>query len=192
MREKADSDLVRRQNRRLLLEALRQHGPLARIELGRHTGLSPASITSIASQMISDGILQEVPESETPVVHMRRGRPLTQLDINPKSAHVVAVKISIDGIELALSDCRGTILARRMSRIATYDADPKEFGGQVAAEISALLSKQRLSAKRVARIGIAVQGVADSQAGTVVWSPAFRTRNISVASAVQLTFREPK
>jgi len=37
----------------------------------------------------------------------------------------------------------------------------------------------------VARIGIAVQGVADSQAGTVVWSPAFRTRNISVSAAVE-------
>ena len=58
MREKADSDLVRRQNRRLVLDALRQHGPLARIELGRHTGLSPASITSISSQLISDGIVQ--------------------------------------------------------------------------------------------------------------------------------------
>ena len=43
MREKADSDLVRRQNRLLLLEALRQHGPLARVEMGRHTGLSPAA-----------------------------------------------------------------------------------------------------------------------------------------------------
>ena len=49
MREKADSDLVRRQNRLLLLEALRQHGALARVEMGRHTGLSPASITSISS-----------------------------------------------------------------------------------------------------------------------------------------------
>ena len=46
MREKADSDLVRRQNRLLLMEALRQHGGMARVEMGRHTGLSPASITS--------------------------------------------------------------------------------------------------------------------------------------------------
>ena len=117
MREKADSDLVRRQNRSLLLEALRQHGPLARIELGRHTGLSPASITSISSQLIADGILQDVSSTQAPVVPMRRGRPLTQLDINPKSAHVVAVKISIDGIDLALADCRGTILGRSTSRI---------------------------------------------------------------------------
>ena len=185
MREKADSDLVRRQNRSLLLDALRQHGPLARIELGRHTGLSPASITSIASQLIADGILQEVSDTPAPVVPMRRGRPLTQLDINPKSAHVVAVKISIDGIEMALADSRGSILGRHTSRIATYDAKPELFGHAVAAEITAFLSRQRMPPRKVSRIGVAVQGVADSRSGVVVWSPAFRTRNIPVSAVLQ-------
>ncbi len=185
MREKADSDLVRRQNRLLLIEALRQHGPLARIEMGRHTGLSPASITSIASQLIADGILQEADQQQPHEGAHRRGRPLTQIDINPKAAHVVAVKISIDGMELALADGRGAILTRRTSRTATYDADPQAFGQLVASEIAALLTKARIPTRRVARAAIAVQGVADSQTGTVVWSPAFRTRNISVASAVE-------
>jgi predicted NBD/HSP70 family sugar kinase len=186
MREKADSDLVRRQNRLLLLEALRQHGSLARVEMGRHTGLSPASITSISSQLIADGILQEAGEAhaQTETPH-RRGRPLTQLAINPKSAHVVAVKVSIDGIELALADGTGAILARRRSRTETYEADPRAFGKLVSDEVAALLAKPRIPAQRVARIGIAVQGVADSKAGTVVWSPAFRTRNIAVSAAVQ-------
>ena len=97
----------------------------------------------------------------------------------------MAVKVSIDGIELALADGRGTILSRRMSRTATYDADPEAFGKLVADEIAALLARPRTPARRVARIGIAVQGVADSQAGTVVWSPAFRTRNIAVSAVIQ-------
>jgi predicted NBD/HSP70 family sugar kinase len=184
MRQKADSDLVRRQNRLVLLDALRQHGPLARIELGRHTGLSPASITSIASQLIADGILEEVGEQAVPAPS-RRGRPLTQLDINPKSAQVVAVKISIDGIELALADCRGGIMARRHARTATYEADAAAFGQLVASEIAALLAQHKSATQRVARIGVAVQGVADSRAGTIVWSPAFRTRNIPVQSVIQ-------
>lgn len=191
MREKADSDLVRRQNRLLLIEALRQHGPLARIEMGRHTGLSPASITSIASQLIADGILHEAGEQPVHEGPQRRGRPLTQIEINPKSAYVVAVKISIDGMELVLADGRGGILARRTSRTATYDADPQAFGALIASEIAALLAKSRIQPRRVARVGIAVQGVADSQTGIVVWSPAFRTRNISVATAVQDSLRIP-
>lgn len=185
MREKADSDLVRRQNRRLVLEALRQHGPLARIELGRSTGLSPASITSISSQLIADGILEEVGDAQTPVVPIRRGRPLTQLDVNSKSAHVIAAKISIDGIELALADGRGTIRNRHTAKAATYDAEPGSFGLWVAAEIAAFLRRAKVLPRNVARIGFAVQGVADSQAGSIVWSPAFRLRNIALSAPVE-------
>ncbi len=180
MREKADSDLVRRQNRRLVLDALRQQGPLARVELGRHTGLSPASITSISSQLIADGILEEAGGEQAPVVPMRRGRPLTQLDLNPQSAHVLAVKISIDGIELALADGRGAIFQRLTAKIATYEAQPQSFGAMVAGEIAAFLAHAQIPPGRIARIGIAVQGVADSRAGTIVWSPAFRHRNIAL------------
>ena len=185
MREKADSDLVRRQNRLLLMEALRQHGPMARVAMGRHTGLSPASITSISSQLIADGILEEAEDGAPAEGPQRRGRPVTQIDFNPTCANVVAVKISIDGLELALADGRGAILARRVARTSTYESEPDAFGKLVADEITALLASARTPARRVARIGIAVQGVADSQAGAVVWSPAFRRRNISVSAGIE-------
>jgi predicted NBD/HSP70 family sugar kinase len=185
MREKADSELVRRQNRRLVLEALRQSGPLARIELGRYTGLSPASITSITSQMISDGLLQEMAAQGLPEVPLRRGRPLTQIGINPNAAHVVAVKISIDGMEIAVADARGTILNRKTSEINTYEAPPETLGLAIAAEVADFLAKTKIATRKVARISVAVQGVADSRKGTIVWSPAFRARNIPIAGPVQ-------
>ena len=191
MKQKADSELVRRQNRRLVLEALREAGPLARIEVGRHTGLSPASMTSIASQMIADGILQELSAPDLSTVPTRRGRPLTQIGINPKAAHVVAVKISISGMEMALADARGVLLDRQASRISTYDAAAESFGDAIAAEISAFLAKTRTASHRVARIAIAVQGVADSQAGTIMWSPAFRARNIPIIQPIQRALHIP-
>ena len=95
------------------------------------------------------------------------------------------MKISIDGIELALADGRGAILARRTARTQTYAADPRAFAELLAQEIEALLARNRVPSKRVARVGVAVQGVADSKAGTLVWSPAFRTRNVDVTSAVR-------
>ena len=185
MREKADSDLVRRQNRRIVLEALRQYGPLARTELGHRTGLSPASITSITGLLIDDGIVKECSDALPAVEPQRRGRPLTRIDLDPNASHVVAVKISIDGIELALADYRGTITSRHRLPVATYGARPEAFGNLVAAEIKTFLARNAMPASRVSRIGVAVQGVADSQSGTIMWSPAFGARNILVAAPVQ-------
>ena len=187
MREKADSDLVRRQNRLLLLEALRQHGSLARVEMGRHTGLSPASITSISSQLIADGILQEAGE----IHHHARGRRSAAAARSPSSASTRSRRMwwrsrsrstasSWRWPTGAAPSCRA---ASRAPRPMTRTRRPSAASSPARSRHSS--PRPRIASKRVARIGIAVQGVADSKAGTVVWSPAFRTRNIAVSAAVQ-------
>ena len=185
MGEKADTELVRRQNRFLVLDTLRRHGQLARIELGRETGLSPATVTTITAQLIAEGVLQEL-QGQTDIQQpTKRGRPLTQIGLMPKSAYVVAVKISIDGIVLALADSRGEIIARTGSKIDTHRAQKSSFGNQVALEIAAFLRAARVSSDSVASIGVAIQGVADSQSGAISWSPAFGNREIPVADAIE-------
>ena len=184
MNEKADSDLVKRQNRGLVLEALRHAGPLARIDLGRVTGLSLATISSISGQLIEEGLVQplDAPGIGTP---NKRGRPLTLLDLNPGAALVVAVKLSVDGVELALADFRGQVRQRQMLPIVAYDADGARFGARVADEISAFLNGNNIEARSVARIGVAVQGVAATRLGVVAWSPAFSARNIAIAGPIE-------
>lgn len=184
MREKADSDLVRRQNRCLVLDALRRRGPLARVELGRLTGLSPATITSIAGQLLDDGVAVERHDVPVEGAAARRGRPLIHVDLNPAATRVLAMKISIAGLELALADYRGTILSRYAAPLATYEAKAGDFAKAVVAEIKAFLARERLPRRRVSRIGIAVQGAADSPAGAIIWSPAFRARNISLVAPI--------
>lgn len=185
MRAKADSDLVRRQNRGIVLETLRQQGPLARIELGRLTGLSPATITSISGQLIDEGLIRALAGDDQPEEPLKRGRPLTRLDLNPLAANVLALKISIDGVELALADFRGQVRRRASIRLPTYEADRLTFGHAVASEIKAFLARFRVARASVARIGIAVQGLADTQAGTIVWSPAFSARNIPLSGPIE-------
>lgn len=185
MGEKADTELVRRQNRLLVLDTLRQYGSQARIDIGRRTGLSPATVTTITAQLISEGVLEELggaPETDQPV---KRGRPQTQIDITPRSAYVIAVSISIDGIVLALSNGRGQTVSRVNSRIATRSAQPISFGAQVSEEIANFLKSARVASEDVALIGVAVQGVADSQTGQISWSPAFSARDIPVAASIE-------
>ncbi len=57
MQSKADTELVRRQNRGLVLEALRREGMMARVELGRITGLSPATISAITADLLAENLI---------------------------------------------------------------------------------------------------------------------------------------
>ncbi len=191
MQEKADSELVRRQNRRVVLNALRQHGPLARIELGRTTGLSPASITSIASQLISEHILEELEPSFPLAASTKRGRPIVRLGITSSAAQVLAVNISIDAVRLAIADFNGKILHRTEIHIPTYSATAAGYGADVTNAIETFLLETASSPRAIARIGIAIQGLADDKAGTLVWSPAFSAKNIPLTEPITKRFGIP-
>jgi predicted NBD/HSP70 family sugar kinase len=188
MRGKADSDLVRRQNRHILLAALRSHGPMARVELGRLTGLSPASITTISSQLIAEKAVMDLEEAPDRTDPNRRGRPTTRVDLNPKAARVIAIKISIGGLELALVDFAGKILARKKLVVSTYEMSAEEFARHAEEIIRTILSENSLEPTDVTHIGVAAQGVTDSVLGTIAWSPAFRQRNIAVVGPIEAKF----
>jgi DNA-binding Lrp family transcriptional regulator len=40
--------------RRRLLDALRREGPLARVEIGQHLGMSPASVSELAANLLDE------------------------------------------------------------------------------------------------------------------------------------------
>jgi predicted NBD/HSP70 family sugar kinase len=191
MQEKADSELVRRQNRRVVLSALRQHGPLARIELGRATGLSPASITSIASQLIAEHILEELETTYPLPAATKRGRPIVRLGITSGAAYVLAVNISIDTVRLAIADFNGQILHRTSVHQPTYSAKRERFGRDVAEAIVTFLDACDFKSDAISRIGIAVQGLADDKAGTLVWSPAFSAKDIPLTEPIAIRLGVP-
>jgi predicted NBD/HSP70 family sugar kinase len=191
MQEKADSELVRRQNRRIVLRALRDKGPLARVELGRMTGLSPASITTIAAQLITESVLEEVVGGLPLATAMRRGRPMTRLRFRSNTGHVLAVNISIDRVGLALADLSGLIVERSALHVPTYDAKPAQFGEIVADKIEQFMAAIGRDMASVNRIGIAIQGLADMHDGILLWSPAFAARNIPLAEPLRSRFNVP-
>jgi predicted NBD/HSP70 family sugar kinase len=185
MLKKANSDLVRRQNRGLALETLRHHGPLARITLGLQTGLSPASITSISAQLIDEGLVHTIEDGAEALPQTKRGRPQTKLALNPDAANVLAISISVDGVELMFADFSGKTHEPVKLRLDTYAISKDDFGPRIAHEIRTHIKKLGIELQSIRRIGVAVQGVADSIKGEISWSPAFRERDIPVVEPLQ-------
>ncbi len=185
MLKKANSDLVRRQNRGLVLETLRQHGPLARITLGRQTGLSPATITSISGQLIDEGLIYSIVEDGEISTKAKRGRPQTRLALNPQATNILAISISIDGVELVFADFSGATREPVKLRLDSYESPKEEFGPRVVMEIKTHAKKLGIPLASIKRIGVAVQGVADTLKGEIPWSPAFRARDIPVVKPLE-------
>src|SRR5687767_7890517 len=98
--------------RRRLLDALRREGPMARVEIGQHLGMSPASVSELTASLLDEGVLTaEDTADQGP--GLIRGRPKTRLYFAETLGSVVGVWTGFNRIELRLVDSAGRNRASR-------------------------------------------------------------------------------
>jgi hypothetical protein len=195
---KADTDIVRRQNRALVLSTLRRLSPIARVELGTTTQLSPATITSITADLMAEGLVETVPEPDADVMRRAgpqpaaaRGRPRTHLRLRAGAAHVLGIKLSINSAKLMLSDFGGGGVAERAYSLRTLEGTRESLPATLIELVRGFLSEHGVAPERLAEIGIASQGFVDVHRGVVVWSPAFSVRDVPLVRPMADAFGVP-
>ncbi|GGB60798.1 sugar kinase [Roseibium aquae] len=187
MSRKADRDQIRRQNRAIILQALRRQGPMARIDLGQITQLSPATVTAITSDLLDQGLIEGI-EADEPKGPQGRGRPRSMLRLNPDAACVIAIRLSVNSIEMALANFTGETFFTKRAAFNSAAADAKSFPPILIAAIRSFLEDAKLSPDKVLEIGIAAQGVVETETGLVAWSPAFSGRKIPIVQPLSEAF----
>lgn len=187
MTKKADRDQIRRQNRSIILQTLRRNGPLARIDLGQITRLSPATVTAITSDLLDQGLIEGL-DSEEPKAPQSRGRPRSLLRLNPDAACVLGIRLSVNAIDMALANFSGETFLTRKVAFDSSTADDGNFPATLASTALAFVEEAGLSKSKIREIGVAAQGVVDLSSGCVVWSPAFQGRNIPITEPLQAAF----
>ena len=139
-------------NRRIVLEAIRLHGPVERAEIARRVGLTVQTVANITHELEAQGFIKGS-RSEP----RGRGSPATSLAINPSGAHAIGVHVTPRGLEAALVDLAGSIIAREHRALERPGPD------QTMTEIGRL-AKQfggKLKGKRMLGIGMAMPGPFD-------------------------------
>jgi predicted NBD/HSP70 family sugar kinase len=94
-------------NVRVVLEAIRRHGPLTRLELGQRTGLSGPGITNIARRLSDDGLVTSGRRKDP-----GRAAASTEFALNPDGAFSIGVRLRGARPEAVLVDLSGQIRKR--------------------------------------------------------------------------------
>jgi len=102
-----------------VLRAVLDHGPVARATIGRATGLSPAAVSRQTADLISLGLLRELPGSQRAAP--RAGRPHVPVDVDTASHLAAGVHIAVPMLTFALVDLRGRVVAQEE---IDHDGDP--------------------------------------------------------------------
>lgn len=104
--------------RRVLLELL-VHGAQPRVRIAERVGLSRASLTRVARELLDGGFVTDG-ELE---VSGQRGRPAESLRLRPEAAHFAGVKLTGDTCYVAVVDLSARVVAAQERPLASRDVD---------------------------------------------------------------------
>lgn len=165
----ADTEMIRRQNRQLVLGALRRHGPLSRSQVATATGLSNATLTAIASELVRDGILTEQAE---PVSGAKaRGRPAVRLSLSRSAGFVLLVEIEVNRCRLSLVDYAGILIDRVESPVGPTLFSQMAPADYFAERIGMMIERTQGAHCALHGVSISVQGILEAGGTGLQWSP---------------------
>lgn len=154
---------VKRKNRSAALRLLQEEGSMSRKRLAEKLCLTPAAITKIAGEMLSEGLLREgnaLPSGSA-------GRREILMELNPHSFCALGVLINLrQAIITALWLDSTVIFAEEVPIPPSAPAD--ETTAMLAARLLDLTRRYELPQDKVIGIGIAVRGICSSDGRTVV------------------------
>jgi predicted NBD/HSP70 family sugar kinase len=183
----ADADSVRRQNRGLVLATLRREGPMSRTRLAGATGLSHASITAIAGELIGQNVLVDA-DARTRATSRGRGRPAVRIGFNRHACHAVLVELDVNRARFSLADYAGTLVDRIESPVTPTlfaDSAPVLFLRQW---IDRLRDRNPAADATLRRIAISAQGILDPASDRLKWSPIGHLAGASIVAPLREAF----
>ena len=188
MRERSEGSLasLRRLNRRRVISALRQHGMVSRAEIARRTGLSRSTVSSLVSELQSDGLIVE--REELGAAHGEQGgRPPILLAFDASAGAALGIDFGHSHVRVAVSDLSSNILAERA---APMDIDHVSHEGlDVALDlIGEALAEAGIDRSRVIGAGLGLPAPVD-QADGIVGSSAIVPGWVGVAAGEEMRLR---
>ena len=92
-------------NRRIVLESIRLHGPIARGEIARRVGLTVQTVSTIVRELEDQDYILSLREEPK-----GRGLPPATLRINPEGGYAVGIHLTPLGISAALINLSGDVI----------------------------------------------------------------------------------
>jgi predicted NBD/HSP70 family sugar kinase len=161
-------------NRRLILNLLRNHGPVSRAELALMTGLSPAAVTFVITELMDEGLVLE-----REAVASSNGRRPIPVDINYEAHLTLGFKLNRSSIDCVLTDLATSPLATFEATVT--DTTPEGMIDTIRNAIPRLLAEAARGEKDIMGIGVSIPGEVDPKTGVCLQSPRFGWRDLPFA-----------
>lgn len=177
--KKKDQEYIKKNNKTLVFDVIRNERPVSRAEIAKITEMSPTSVGRIVSELIKIGVVKETDLSSSGV-----GRKAVFLDIDAESILNIGVYLNKNFCNLGLIDFDGNIIAYENYNINVKEFTPDEVINKIGEYINKLIIKQNADISKIIGAGIGIPGIIDYKKGEVVLSAQLGWKNVSIADKI--------
>jgi glucokinase-like ROK family protein len=163
----ADLRYMRELNHRLVLNSVREQGPIARVDIARHVGLSRTAVSNLIEILLREGLVYEgMPRSAAP----SGGRRAILVHFKADAGYVVGVDMGRSHLTMLLTD----LAARRVAHTSgAFDVDQGPAVGLplVIHEVRRFLERHAVTWDQVVGVGMGMPGPMDARLHRTVAPP---------------------
>lgn len=164
---------LRRQNRARVLRSIALAGETQRAAIAADCGLSTATITNVVTDLIGDGLVQEIGS-----VPSNGGRPIARLSVRPEGAYLIGADIGETGVIVELFDLSLTAVAQVRTDLPTATATATEVGAALTEAVQSIMDDRPEIVDRLIGMGLGAPGLVEQVDGrpvlyaqSVGWGP---------------------
>ena len=179
----ADPELMRAINRFHVLDTIRRHGAIARVEIGERTDLSATTVSAITASLLDDGLITVRHEGDIRSQTLR-GRPRVMLALNPLAAWVVGAKIASNRIIFVATNFQGDVLAKLMLPVRVDRLPTEVIADLVEDGVRRCVRDAGLGLNQIKTIALSLPGIVEHGTGKVLSSSVLRDADVSLHDAI--------
>lgn len=170
-----------------VLDTIRHAGQIARIDISRATGFSPATVTAITAELLNAGLIEETVPTGKPAdkpVTVRRGRPRVTLKLRGASQRIAGLKVAQAALTVMILDFEGNEIADHVHEMPALRFSAPDLAGQIGAALDGACARAGINPGDLTGIGIGLPGQVDVDQSFVHWSSSLRERNVDLGALV--------
>ncbi|PYS83799.1 MAG: sugar kinase [Acidobacteria bacterium] len=160
-------------NRQIVLNYVRDRGPISRAEIARQTALQRSTISEIVDSLLEEGLIEEVGAGRS-----TGGRCPTLLALRTSGAAAIGIDIAPTRTTVAASDLAGCVLEQE-----EFETD-HDFEKTITRAINAACRLLEKSQGKIEGIGVSLPGLVDPSTGRLLYIPYFKWHDLDVGPRI--------
>ncbi len=174
--------LMKNMNMANVLERIQQTNGISRAQIAKDTGLTPATVTNLVSELLKDGVIKECKTGES-----NGGRRPIILKMNPGKYAIASVYISPDKIEFMLLN----LLAEEIYYSYIDYGKANDINECIEFIASHYNSAKNSFRRKIIGVSIGMHGIVDTSSGTSVFAPNLGWHNVELKKILEKKIDAP-